>query len=49
MAGAGGNTIGGCAALVAAAAIPTLGLGEMAILIVLLAGAGLFVMTKLSA
>jgi hypothetical protein len=48
MAGAGGNTIGGCASAVTAQAIPALGLGEMAILVTLLAGAGLFVMRRLS-
>jgi hypothetical protein len=50
MAGAGGNTIGGCASVVVSPlAIPALGLFEMAILIVLLAGAGLFMMKRLSA
>jgi len=48
MAGAGGNTIGGCAATAFAPAIPVLGLNEMAILVVLLAGAGLFVLRRLS-
>ena len=47
MAGAGGNTIGGCAAAVAAP-VPALGLPGMAILVVLLAGAGLFVVKRLS-
>jgi len=47
MAGAGGNTIGGCASAVAAP-VPGLGLAGMAILIVLLAGAGLFVVNRLS-
>jgi Ice-binding-like len=46
MAGAGGNTIGGCAAQVTG--IPTLGLGGMAILIVLLAGAAVLVLSRLS-
>jgi Ice-binding-like len=48
MAGAGGNTIGGCAAGVATPAVPALDLAGMTILIVLLAAAGLFVMTRLS-
>lgn len=50
MAGAGGNTIGGCAsaAAVAPLAVPALGSVEMAILIFLLAGAGLLVMNRLS-
>ncbi len=47
MAGAGGNTIGGCASRVAPP-VPALGLAGMAILIVLLAGAGLFVVKRLS-
>jgi hypothetical protein len=48
MAGGGGNTIGGCASAAFTPAIPALGLKEMAILITLLAGAGLFVMRRLS-
>lgn len=48
MAGAGGNTIGGCAAVVSAVAIPALGRIEMAILIVLLAVAGMLVVNRLS-
>jgi hypothetical protein len=48
MAGAGGNTIGGCAAVVSAVAVPALGPVGMAILIVLLAGVGLLVMSRLS-
>jgi len=49
MAGAGGNTIGGCAAgAVPATVIPTLDLVGIAILIVVLAGAGLFVVKRLS-
>ncbi|HEV8578352.1 MAG TPA: hypothetical protein VGX68_04660 [Thermoanaerobaculia bacterium] len=44
MVGAGGNTIGGCAAGVAAAAIPALDVIGMTLLIGLIAGAGLFVM-----
>lgn len=50
MAGAGGNTIGGCAggAAVPALVIPTLDLVGIAILIVVLAGAGLFVVKRLS-
>jgi hypothetical protein len=53
MAGAGGNTIGGCAAVGAppppgGSPGPTLGPIGLAILIVLLAGAGLFVMNRLS-
>jgi len=48
MAGAGGNTIGGCAAL-APVAVPALGLAQMSILIVLLAGAGLFVLSRFTA
>ncbi len=47
MAGAGGNTIGGCASATTAQSIPALGLGEMAILVTLLAGAGLLVMRRL--
>jgi len=48
MAGAGGNTIGGCASGAPVTVIPALGPAGMAILFVLLAGAGLFVMTRLS-
>lgn len=48
MAGAGGNTIGGCAAAASAVAIPALDRVGMAIFLVLLAGAGLFVMNRLS-
>ncbi len=49
MAGGGGNTIGGCAGIVAApVAVPALGFVEMSLLIVLLAGAGLFVLSKFS-
>lgn len=48
MAGAGGNTIGGCASAAGVAAIPALGPGGMAFLIVLLAGAGLLVVKRLS-
>lgn len=47
MAGAGGNTIGGCVSA-SVLPIPALGLGGMALLVVLLAGAGLFVMNRLS-
>jgi len=47
MAGAGGNMIGGCASA-PAPPVPALGLAGMAILIVLLAGAGLFVVNRLS-
>ena len=47
MAGAGGNMIGGCASA-PAPPVPALGLAGMAILIVLLAGAGLFVLSRLS-
>lgn len=47
MAGAGGNTIGGCAGVVVSpVAIPALGWVEMSLLIVLLAGAGLFVLSR---
>ena len=51
MAGAGGNTIGGCASAAALSVIPipALGLGATAILIVLLVGAGLVFMKRLSA
>lgn len=49
MAGAGGNTIGGCAAATFTPAIPALGPGAMALLIVLLAGAGLFILRWFSA
>ncbi len=48
MAGAGGNTIGGCASTAVVTAVPALGLGGTAILIALLAVAGLFVMRRLS-
>jgi len=48
MAGAGGNTIGGCAAVAAATAIPAIDLVGMAILIGLLAGAGLFIVNRFS-
>jgi hypothetical protein len=48
MAGAGGNTIGGCAAA-SVVAVPALGLGGAASLVVLLAGAGLLAMRRLSA
>ena len=48
MAGAGGNTIGGCAAGVAATAVPAIDLVGMAILIGLLAGAGLLIVNRLS-
>jgi hypothetical protein len=49
MAGGGGNTIGGCAGVVVSpVAVPTLGFVEMSLLIVLLAGAGLFVLSKFS-
>ncbi len=44
MAGAGGNTIGGCAAAGFSPAIPALGPFGMAILVVLLTAAGLFAM-----
>jgi len=47
MAGAGGNTIGGCGAGASAPAIPGLGPFGMASLVVLLAGAGLLVMKRL--
>jgi hypothetical protein len=47
MAGAGGNTIGGCSAVVPVTAVPALGLAGMAMLSVLLAGAGLLVMNRL--
>lgn len=50
MAGAGGNTIGGCASVaVSPIAVPALGWVEMSILIFLLAGAGLFVLSRFSA
>jgi hypothetical protein len=49
MAGAGGNTIGGCASSAFTPAIPALGPGGMAMLIGLLAGAGLLVLRWLSA
>jgi hypothetical protein len=50
MAGAGGNTIGGCASVVGSPlAIPALGSVAMAILIVLLAAAGWLRMKRLSA
>lgn len=48
MAGAGGNTIGGCATA-SVVAIPALGLGGTVGLVVLLVGAGLIVMRRLSA
>lgn len=48
MAGAGGNTIGGCAAAPALPLVPALGPVGMAILIVVLAGAGLFVVNRRS-
>jgi hypothetical protein len=48
MAGAGGNTIGGCAAA-SVVTVPALGLGGAASLVVLLAGAGLLAMRRLSA
>jgi len=51
MAGSGGNTVGGgCSALVGAAApaIPALDLAGVAILMILLAGGGLFVMRRFS-
>jgi len=50
MAGAGGNTIGGCASVpvVPPTAVPALGLAGMTILIVLLAGAALLVVKRLS-
>ncbi|HEX4956446.1 MAG TPA: ice-binding family protein [Thermoanaerobaculia bacterium] len=50
MAGSGGNTIGGCAGtgVPSATAIPALGLSGTVLLIVSLAGAGLFVMKRLS-
>jgi hypothetical protein len=56
MAGAGGNTIGGCATLVvpqppptpAGEGIPALDFAGLAMLAVLLAGVGLFVMNRLS-
>jgi hypothetical protein len=41
MAGAGGNTIGGCASAAPVIAVPALGSGGTALLIALLAGAGL--------
>ena len=46
MAGAGGNTIGGCSTGVPVVAIPALGPFGVAGLVVLLAGAGLFVMKR---
>ena len=49
MAGAGGNTIGGCSSGVVGTvgpAVPALGPGGMAILFALLAGAGLFAMRR---
>jgi len=46
MAGAGGNTIGGCASTVPVTAIPALGPVGMATLFVLLAGAGLLVVKR---
>jgi len=48
MAGAGGNTIGGCTAGATGGTVPALGRTGMALLIVLLAGAGLLVMKRLS-
>jgi hypothetical protein len=50
MPGGGGNTIGGCsaAAVGGAAGAPTLGFVGLAVLMVLLVGAGLFVMKKFS-
>jgi hypothetical protein len=48
MAGAGGNTIGGCASTAFAPAIPALGLNGITVLIVLLAGAGLVVMKSMA-
>jgi hypothetical protein len=52
MAGGGGNTIGGCSAVVVppagGASAPTLDFVGMTILMVLLAGAGLFVMKRFS-
>jgi len=49
MAGAGGNTIGGCSSAVSAVTIPVLGPVGFAGLVVLLAGAGILVMKRLSA
>lgn len=46
MAGAGGNTIGGCSSAVASTPVPTLGFVELMVLAVFLAGAGLFVMSR---
>ena len=48
MAGDGGNMIGGCASAAPVTAIPALGLGGLASLIALLAGAGLLVLGRLS-
>jgi hypothetical protein len=48
MAGAGGNTIGGCASPASVIAVPALGLGGLATLIALLAGAALLVLGRLS-
>lgn len=49
MAGSGGNTIGGCSGLAPLAAVPALGPGAMAALILLLAGAGLIVVRRFAA
>ncbi len=46
MAGAGGNTIGGCSSAVFVPAVPALGMSAMVMLTVLLAGAGLLVMRR---
>ena len=48
MAGAGGNTIGGCVAGGGETPVPALGQGGIAFLIVLLAGAGLLAVRRLS-
>ena len=48
MAGAGGNTIGGCVAGGGETPVPALGPGGIALLIVLLAGAGLLAARRLS-
>lgn len=48
MEGAGGNMIGGCASPASVIAVPALGLGGLATLIALLAGAALLVLGRLS-
>ena len=48
MAGGGGNTIGGCASPVVGPAVPALGFAGLTMLMVLLAGVGLFALKKFS-